>query len=242
MRVFENIRNLSLFNMQSVNLCNAPMTQVYNSIKGKTIDESKLKVVDVGHEPSVGSVSWYLVKAGGEILVDTVAFLDRRDTNYDYAIVISTHEEGGCCSSNPVKDCVCGENLCILTIQVARGKGATATATISGGVVTGVTITSGGSGYTLPPDIFFDSGDATATATVTGGVLTGITVTSGGSGYIDAPGVIILPVSSFDVPSSVIDYAIKTIPFKSNALKTVGIVFGGLVFAGAVYWLIKNRQ
>jgi len=72
--------------------------------------------------------------------------------------------------------------------------GATATATISGGVVTAVTITAGGSGYTSAPTISFSGGGggsgATATATITGGVVTAVTITAGGSGYTSAPTII----------------------------------------------------
>ena len=68
------------------------------------------------------------------------------------------------------------------------GTGATAVATVSGGVITGVTLTSGGSGYTSAPTITFSGGGtgATAVAMVSpGGVVTGLTLTSGGTGYDD---------------------------------------------------------
>jgi hypothetical protein len=63
---------------------------------------------------------------------------------------------------------------------------ATATATTSGNVVTAVTITSGGSGYSTVPSVTFSGGGGTgaaATAVVTGGVVTAINVTNGGTGY-----------------------------------------------------------
>jgi len=76
--------------------------------------------------------------------------------------------------------------------------GATATVTISGGAVTGVTLTAGGTGYgstavvTLTPK---DAGaGATITATgITGGVIqqSNLTITAGGSGYTVAPTVTI---------------------------------------------------
>jgi hypothetical protein len=80
------------------------------------------------------------------------------------------------------------------------GSGARATATISGGHVTHITITNGGSGYTVPSptiDICAPldangipiSGGVTAkaTLTVTNGVITGATITNQGSGYISTP-------------------------------------------------------
>jgi FtsP/CotA-like multicopper oxidase with cupredoxin domain len=73
------------------------------------------------------------------------------------------------------------------------GTGATATATTVGGVVTAVTVTGGGTGYTSPPAISFLGGTgagATATATLTGSVGS-ISVTTSGSGYTSAPAVVI---------------------------------------------------
>lgn len=87
----------------------------------------------------------------------------------------------------------------ILHIENFNGVPATATATISGGAVTGVTITNGGSGYTAPPTINFYGGGsivnggskARATATLTNGSVTGVTINTGGSGYNTAPAITI---------------------------------------------------
>ncbi|KMQ58577.1 hypothetical protein ACM46_21255 [Chryseobacterium angstadtii] len=83
----------------------------------------------------------------------------------------------------------------ILHIENFTGTPAVATATVSGGAVTGVTLTNGGSGYTSPPTVNFYAGGsivnggtkARATATVSGGVVTGITINNGGTGYTSAP-------------------------------------------------------
>lgn len=64
------------------------------------------------------------------------------------------------------------------------GTGAAGTAVISGGKVTGVTITNGGSGYSTAPTIVFTGGggtDAAATATVGSGAVTAITMASAGN-------------------------------------------------------------
>ncbi|WP_211329967.1 hypothetical protein [Deminuibacter soli] len=66
-----------------------------------------------------------------------------------------------------------------VTISGGGGTGATATAVISGGRVTAINVTAGGSGYTTAPTVSLPGG-ATATATVSGGAVTAITVTSGG--------------------------------------------------------------
>lgn len=70
------------------------------------------------------------------------------------------------------------------------GTGAAATATVAqNGVVTGITLTNGGSGYTSAPTVTITGGGgtgATATATVAGAV-TAITITNNGTGYTSAP-------------------------------------------------------
>jgi hypothetical protein len=74
-------------------------------------------------------------------------------------------------------------------VQEAGGVQPTATAVLSGGGITSISLTSGGSGYITPPtvSIVASAGDggsaATATAVLSGAGLTGITVVSGGSGY-----------------------------------------------------------
>lgn len=85
----------------------------------------------------------------------------------------------------------------ILHIENFSGTPATATATISGGAVTGITINNGGSGYTSMPTINFYGGGsvvnggskARATAVISNGQVTGITINNGGSGYTTAPAV-----------------------------------------------------
>lgn len=91
------------------------------------------------------------------------------------------------------------DNSAILHIENFSGTPATATATVSGGAVTTINITNGGSGYTGPPTINFYGGGsvvsggtkAKATATVSGGVITGITINGGGTGYTTAPTIVI---------------------------------------------------
>lgn len=87
----------------------------------------------------------------------------------------------------------------ILHIENFTGTPATATTTISGGAVTGITVTNGGSGYTSIPTVNFYAGGsvvnggtkARATAVISGGVVTGITIDNGGTGYTSLPTVAI---------------------------------------------------
>lgn len=85
-------------------------------------------------------------------------------------------------------------------VTFAGGGGAGAKAFVSGaanGVVTEITVTDPGTGYTSNPTVTIaDSGGgvgagATALAETRRGVITGITVNSGGSGYVGVPDVVI---------------------------------------------------
>ncbi len=77
-----------------------------------------------------------------------------------------------------------------VTLAGGGGTGATATATVSGGVVTGVTVTNNGERYTSMPTVSFTGGGGTlAAATATGGV-SEVLVTSGGTGFTAAPSVV----------------------------------------------------
>jgi hypothetical protein len=72
------------------------------------------------------------------------------------------------------------------------GKGATATATVSNGVVTNVSLAAGGSEYTTSaPNVEIEGlgTGATATATVSGGVVTNVSLLTGGQGYEQTPAV-----------------------------------------------------
>jgi hypothetical protein len=84
----------------------------------------------------------------------------------------------------------------------SAGSGATATATVTGGEVTGLTVGAGGTGYTTAPLVALTGGGgtgATAMATVSGGAVTGFTVTNPGSGYTSAPTVALTPSATSDI-------------------------------------------
>tara|TARA_B100000927_G_scaffold67159_1_gene52970 strand:- start:2927 stop:5812 length:2886 start_codon:yes stop_codon:yes gene_type:complete len=85
------------------------------------------------------------------------------------------------------------------------GAGATATATISGGEITGFTISNAGSGYDAAPKVLVlgDGTGAEAVATVSGGKITAINIKDGkvGSGYTGAS----IEFDTEDVRSYVVD-------------------------------------
>ncbi len=82
------------------------------------------------------------------------------------------------------------------------GSGATALATITGSV-TALTLTNGGSGYTLAPTIILtgDGTGATATANISG-IVNSLTLTNGGSGYTTAPAVTIAPPTTTGIQAN----------------------------------------
>ena len=93
------------------------------------------------------------------------------------------------------------------------GAGATATATISGGVVSGLTLTASGGSYTGANVSIVSRNQggqgATATAVVdtngaspTFGQVTGLTLVNGGSGYTTAPNVVITPAATSGTANS----------------------------------------
>jgi flagellin-like hook-associated protein FlgL len=76
-----------------------------------------------------------------------------------------------------------------VTLSGGGGTGATATATVKNGVITGFTITSAGTGYTSAPTVTISASPAiaTATASVSAGTVGAIAVTNGGTGYTYPP-------------------------------------------------------
>lgn len=81
-----------------------------------------------------------------------------------------------------------------VTISGGGGAGATATATLTSGVVTSITVTNAGAGFTSAPTIAFSGGTITTAGTNPSGTgnasnftVVAITVTNPGSGYTSAP-------------------------------------------------------
>jgi len=81
-----------------------------------------------------------------------------------------------------------------ISYAVARvGTGAVLTPVLTAGIITGITVTSGGTNYpngTLPVIISGDGTGALATATVAAGIITSITVDNGGTGYVTATAIV----------------------------------------------------
>jgi sulfatase modifying factor 1 len=89
-----------------------------------------------------------------------------------------------------------------LTVKAFTGDTATAVATVTGGFVTGITVTSGGSGYRGEPAVTIVGGGgngALAKAFLSGEKIGMIVVLSAGSGYTSSPRVVISDPSVFAV-------------------------------------------
>ncbi len=83
-----------------------------------------------------------------------------------------------------------------VTLSGGGGSGAAATAVLTGGVVTGITLSNTGTGYTSAPTIAFTGGtittagvNPTGTGNASNFVVAGVQVTNPGSGYTSAPSV-----------------------------------------------------
>jgi hypothetical protein len=76
------------------------------------------------------------------------------------------------------------------------------------GPITGITVNTGGSGYTIAPNVTFSSGSATATATVAAGAVTAVTVGSGGS-YSTAPTVTFASGGTAPTPPTSYTYTVS---------------------------------
>jgi len=103
---------------------------------------------------------------------------------------------------------------------------ASATSTISGGVVTAINLNGGGSGYTTPPAISFSSNSggtgAAATAVITGGSVTGFELTNGGTGYTSAPSVYFDGQSTtYSVSHGMIKQSAGTVTISENNIGSI---------------------
>jgi len=87
------------------------------------------------------------------------------------------------------------------TIASAPANQAAATGSIALGKVSAISVTAGGTGYSLNPRVTITGGGgtgATAKSTISNGVVTGIVVTDGGTGYTGSPALVV----TIDAPPS----------------------------------------
>ena len=130
-----------------------------------------------------------------------------------------------------------------LHLRLADGSGASATATIGAGAVTGIVPGAPGSGYAIAPVVRLVGGGgtgATATATVAAGAITGYSITNAGSGYTSAPTVqitsayLVLGTSDADDALGTLTY---TVPLRPN----LGTLYnGGVVINNGDHFTVAD--
>jgi hypothetical protein len=104
-----------------------------------------------------------------------------------YSVFTWLHANAGQLGLDPARIGIKGES--------GGGSGATATATVKYGRVSGIAVNQGGSGYVEPPRITFNGGGSTKTAyampIISGGAVTAVLVPFEGAGYTNTPQVTI---------------------------------------------------
>lgn len=147
-----------------------------------------------------GEISEYPYYRLGVLMQDGIGDLARYRVEYGYRAALTaksgrtlnrSDSETYACTFGLYKDPVLGKSYTRAQNGPWYFREAAATATVDAGVVTAVTVTNGGSGYTEAPDVVFTGAGtgATGTATVVDGVVTAVTVSAGGTGYTTAPAV-----------------------------------------------------
>ncbi len=106
---------------------------------------------------------------------------------------------------------------------------AVASTIMSGGVVTGLTLLDGSTGYTTTPTVTFSTSGsaitAKATATVSGGVVTGIALSYGGAGYTSPPSVIFdLQSNNYSTSHGIIQNSSGTVNITGNTIGSITTV------------------
>ncbi len=104
---------------------------------------------------------------------------------------------------------ICVWMLWLFAAQCLAGETATAVATVTAGFVTGITVTSGGAGYTSEPAVTITGGGgsgATAKAILSGDKVATVVVLTAGSGYTSNPQVMV------EAPPKTLDLSLRLIP------------------------------
>jgi hypothetical protein len=170
---------------------------------GVTIDPATFEVLASGHL-AVNADASFDVAAGGTLMVDggVVAGVTVTAGGSGYSapptVAFSGSGAAGVATITGGVGSVAvtngGTNYSAANVLLfGDGTGATATATVSNGVVTAVNVTNPGSGYSSPPFVYFYDpvgfgGGAAGAATIIGAV-TGVAITNAGSGYTAPPAV-----------------------------------------------------
>ena len=132
-----------------------------------------------------------------------------------------------------------------------KGSGAAGTLTISDGVITAITLTSGGALYDTAPNVVITplagntpTTNATATAVLTGGSVSSITLTSGGAGYesgaaisFTLTGATGAGAAAFIAPENIKDGVVTAVTIDSK-----GVGYGTATISANVYNSFANDE
>ncbi|WP_243313430.1 multicopper oxidase domain-containing protein [Fundidesulfovibrio agrisoli] len=150
----------------------------------------------------VGEAAGYVVRDGTEFALENAGIIPPLTDNIPLIIQDRTFVDSA--QSKPVYSIAAisggsGYSGPVVTVTDSGGSGSGASVgvTVVGGVITGLTINSGGSNYVSPVVNISGGGGAgaTATATATFGAITSLSVTAGGSGYASPTVAIAAPTS-----------------------------------------------
>lgn len=119
--------------------------------------------------------------------------------------------------------------------ETVGGTNATGVVILSGGIVTGINVSAGGTGYVTAPTITISAPQveggqtARATATISGGIVTAITLTSGyaGSGYLTSPTITITAAPAGGTNAT------ATATIATSSISKISITNGGSGYTAA---------
>ena len=161
-----------------------------------------------GNPATPQNLTWSVVVAnGGPSRASNVVITDEMPFGFTYSSSSITGAGNSCSfvSATQILTCTVANLDATPTVAFSGGggTGASAVASVSaGGVVNGIVVTNGGSGYTSAPTVTISTAGngtgATATATVSNGVVTSVAVNAAGSAYTTTPVISVVGQTTVD--------------------------------------------
>jgi hypothetical protein len=153
----------------------------------------------------------YLIPtAGPPVIAAPTVTVSAPPSGGTQAVITAAVTDNGPVEGAWITNCGTLYNTVVTTLPTATfdappsGTTATATLTVRDGLVVGITITNGGSGYVTPPTITISASDGGGTLATAACVLTrgkiALTITNPGAGYVTAPTITIAAPPQQPVP------------------------------------------
>lgn len=155
-------------------------------------EDIKFRLFRAKFNTSQAGTVYFVNQEPSKAVLGELPFQMEEGTNF----VRVLHENHGFTTGSNSRSVVTISNVNI----VGEGVGASASATVVSGVITGITVNAGGSGYNAVPIVTITDSTgvgATATASISSGGVTTIAIVNGGSGYSSTPTITITPTGSF---------------------------------------------